>query len=140
MDCKRKRHNSQLNKRNEEAFLLFLSKNFTNSNQTFHLEAVSLTTLKQPVNEQNRRISMDIFSQRSISNELLKGLRYLTSINKTKDPKAVYTWGQLDPNTYGRNLIAVCSQVKDILKTESRLLELNSPMYIMGNDFTFFFF
>ncbi|KAJ8923305.1 hypothetical protein NQ315_001863 [Exocentrus adspersus] len=96
-------------------------------------EAVSLTTLKQPYNEQTRKISMDIFSQRSVSNELLKGLRYLASINRTKDAKANFTWGQLDPNTYARNLINVCNQVKEAFKVEPRLLELTSPMYIMGD-------
>lgn len=91
-----------------------------------------MTTLKQPYNEQTRKLSMDIFSQRSVSNELLKGLRYLASINKTKDLKASFTWGQLDPNTYARNLITVCNQVREIFKAESRLLELTSPVYIMG--------
>nr|CAH7728330.1 unnamed protein product [Callosobruchus chinensis] len=96
-------------------------------------EAISITTLKQPYNEQNRRISMDLFSQRSVSNELLKGLRYLTTINKIKDPKANYIWGQLDPANYARNLINVCNQVKEVFRNEPRLLELNSPCYIMGD-------
>lgn len=100
--------------------------------ENIFLEAISLTTLKQPYNEQSRKNSMDIFSQRSVSNELLKGLRYLASINKTKDLKANFTWGQLDPNSYARNLITVCNQVREVLKTEPRLLELSSPMYIMG--------
>ncbi|XP_023310381.1 uncharacterized protein LOC108912646 [Anoplophora glabripennis] len=97
------------------------------------IQAVSMTTLKQPYNEQTRKLSMDIFSQRSVSNELLKGLRYLASINKTKDLKANFTWGQLDPNTYARNLITVCNQVREIFKVEPRLLELSSPIYIMGD-------
>nr|CAI5835319.1 unnamed protein product [Callosobruchus analis] len=96
-------------------------------------EAISVTTLKQPYNEQNRRVSMDLFSQRSVSNELLKGLRYLTTINKIKDPKANYTWGQLDPNSYARNLIYVCNQVREVFRSEPRLLEVNSPCYIMGD-------
>lgn len=88
------------------------------------------------MNEQARRVSMDIFSQRSVSNEVLKGLRYLTSINKVKDPKASYTWGQLDATSFGRNLINVCNQVREIFRSESRLLELNSPVYIMGKSQT----
>ncbi|CAH1962667.1 unnamed protein product [Acanthoscelides obtectus] len=96
-------------------------------------EAISITTLKQPHNEQNRRISMDLFSQRSVSNELLKGLRYLTSINKIKEPKANYTWGQLDPANFARNLINVCNQVKEVFRAEPRMLELSSPCYIMGD-------
>ncbi|CAH1113640.1 unnamed protein product [Psylliodes chrysocephalus] len=96
-------------------------------------DAVSTTTLKQPVNEQARRNSMDIFSQRSISNEVLKSLRYLTSINKINVPGGSYTWGQLDPAQFSRNLMNVAGQVKDIFKVEPRLLELRSPVYIMGD-------
>ncbi|KAH1016710.1 hypothetical protein HUJ04_007887 [Dendroctonus ponderosae] len=94
-------------------------------------EAVSATTLKQPINEYNKRTSLDIFSQRSVSNEVLKGLRYLTTINNIKDTKTSYTWGQLDPPTYARNLIQVCNQVREIFRNEPRLLELSSPVYIM---------
>ncbi|XP_030761180.1 uncharacterized protein LOC115886228 [Sitophilus oryzae] len=75
-------------------------------------EAVSATTIKQPMNEQTKRLSMDIFSQRSVTNEVLKGLRYLTTINNVKDSKTSYTWGQLDPNIFARNLIQVCNQVR----------------------------
>ncbi|XP_050311412.1 uncharacterized protein LOC126746990 isoform X2 [Anthonomus grandis grandis] len=96
-------------------------------------EAVSATTLKQPANEHSKRLSLDVFSQRSVPNEILKGLRYLTSINNIKDTKTSYTWGQLDPAVFGRNLIQVCNQVREIFKNEPRLLELNSPMYIMGD-------
>ncbi|XP_056644752.1 uncharacterized protein LOC130450401 [Diorhabda sublineata] len=96
-------------------------------------DAVSATTLKQPLNEQARRLSMDIFSQRSVSNELLKSLRYLTSINKIKEAASVYSWGQLDSATVGKNLISICNQVREIFRSESRLLNLRSPVYIMGD-------
>lgn len=88
--------------------------------------------MKQPTNEYNKRASLDIFSQRSIPNEVLKGLRYLTTINNVKDTKTSYTWGQLDPAAYGRNLIQICNQVREIFRNEPRLLELSSPVYIMG--------
>ncbi|XP_030745239.1 uncharacterized protein LOC115874277 isoform X2 [Sitophilus oryzae] len=96
-------------------------------------EAVSATTIKQPMNEQTKRLSMDIFSQRSVTNEVLKGLRYLTTINNVKDSKTSYTWGQLDPNIFARNLIQVCNQVREIMRNQARLLELSSPVYIMGD-------
>lgn len=76
---------------------------------------------------------------------MLKGLRYLSQINKgkgggpppaakqvKKDPQQNFSWGQLDSNIYGKNLITVCNQVKELMKTENRLLELDSPVYIMG--------
>lgn len=96
-------------------------------------EAVSATTLKQPVNEQTKRQSLDVFNQRSVSNEVLKGVRYLTSINNIKDTKTAYSWGQLDPALFAKNLIQVCSQVREIFRNEPRLLELSSPVYIMGD-------
>ena len=34
---------------------------------------------------------------------------------------------------FAKCLLAMCEQVKDILKTESRLLRLRSPVYILGN-------
>ncbi|CAG9773159.1 unnamed protein product [Ceutorhynchus assimilis] len=96
-------------------------------------EAVSLTTIKQSTNEYNKRLSLDIFSQRSVSNEVLKGLRYLTTINNITDAKTSYTWGQLDPVTYAKNLIQVSNQVREIFRGEPRLLELSSPVYILGD-------
>ncbi|CAH1182328.1 unnamed protein product [Phyllotreta striolata] len=96
-------------------------------------DAVSLQTMKLPLNEQARRLSMDIFSQRSITNEVLKGLRYLTSINKVSQPGSNYTWGQLDPAQFARNVMNVAFQVKDVYKAEPRLMELRSPVYIMGD-------
>lgn len=33
---------------------------------------------------------------------------------------------------FAKCLLAMCEQVKDILKTESRLLRLRSPVYILG--------
>ncbi|KAL1494191.1 hypothetical protein ABEB36_009828 [Hypothenemus hampei] len=96
-------------------------------------EAVSSTYLKQPINEKAKRISLNIFSQRSVSNEVLKGLRYLTTINNVKDTKTSYIWGQLDPLVYGRQLIQICNQVREIFRNEPRLLQLTSPVYIMGD-------
>lgn len=76
----------------------------------------------------------------------MKGLRYLSQINKgksganvtsktaKKDAQQNFSWGQLDSNVYGRNLITVCNQVKELMKTENRLLELDSPVYVMGSS------
>lgn len=33
---------------------------------------------------------------------------------------------------FAKCLLAMCEQVKDLLKTESRLLRLRSPVYILG--------
>lgn len=44
-----------------------------------------------------------------------------------------YNWGQLNADTVGKYLINVCGQVKRIFMKEPRLLELSSPIYIMGD-------
>lgn len=53
-----------------------------------------------------------------------------------KNPKNVkqepYSWGQLDMLVFSRNFITICNQVKDIYKSESRLVEIQAPAYIMG--------
>ncbi|XP_060522120.1 uncharacterized protein LOC132699434 isoform X2 [Cylas formicarius] len=95
--------------------------------------AISATTLKQPLNEHSKRQSLDVFSQRSLSNELLKGVRYLTTINNVNEATTAYSWGQLDPTHFARNLIQICGQLKEIFWNEPRLLEISSPVYIMGD-------
>lgn len=50
---------------------------------------------------------------------------------KTKEMPP-FTWGQLDPLLFGRNIITVTTQAKDIFKTEARMIDIQSPAYIMG--------
>lgn len=104
----------------------------------FIIAAITFSSTNQPVaNDINTRKSIDQFSQKTVSNEILKGLRYLTQINKPKLPKQPkkddYSWGQIDSATFGKNLITVCNQATDIMKDEHRLLELVSPVYVLGN-------
>lgn len=84
----------------------------------------------------DKRSSVDQFSQKTVSNEILKGLRYITQINKGKQGKMQrredYSWGQLDSGMFGRNLISVSNQARDIMRDESRMLELYSPVYVLG--------
>lgn len=98
--------------------------------------AITFSSTRQPtINDLSARKSVDQFSQKTISNEILKGLRYLTQIKAkaTKPPKKEeFSWGQLDSAMFGRNLITVCNQATDIMKEEQRLLELTSPVYVLG--------
>jgi hypothetical protein len=96
------------------------------------------------LNEAVRKISTDKFDQHSKSNELLKALRYLIQVNKkmqcyAKPDNFSFTWGQLDPSAVAKHLCGVCSELKEVMMKEPRMLDIASPVYIMGTPFVFFF-
>nr|XP_022916250.1 uncharacterized protein LOC111426117 [Onthophagus taurus] len=100
------------------------------------LSATALTILQKSTPEQLRRVSMTVFNQESASNELLKSLRYLHQLNKQKTyskGKSSFTWGLLDAAVFAKHLMGVCEQVQGMIKAEPRLLELQSPIYVMGD-------
>lgn len=87
--------------------------------------------------EVDRKASIDVFSPNSFSNDVLKALRYLCPLNKkllnpAKNEKPTYNWGQLDAQSFIRNLTTVANMAKEIFRKEPRLLQLTSPMYVMG--------
>lgn len=89
------------------------------------------------LNEAVRKISTDKFDQHSKSNELLKALRYLIQVNKkmqcyAKPDNFSFTWGQLDPSAVAKHLCGVCSELKEVMMKEPRMLDIASPVYIMG--------
>jgi len=43
-----------------------------------------------------------------------------------------FDWGEVDMTAFAKCLLAMCEQVKDLLRTESRLIRLRSPVYILG--------
>lgn len=70
---------------------------------------------------------------------MLNGLKYFENKTQlTKDPtnansfKPPFSWGEVDRNALGACLISICGLVKDILLNEPRLVELSSPVYILG--------
>ncbi|XP_068914444.1 uncharacterized protein [Tenebrio molitor] len=90
------------------------------------------------LNEAVRKISTDKFDQHSKSNELLKALRYLIQVNKkmqcyAKPDNFSFTWGQLDPSAVAKHLCGVCSELKEVMMKEPRMLDIASPVYIMGD-------
>lgn len=116
-----------------------------NVEDIFTLDAVSQSQQVQlKLSPAKRVLSLDSFNQKSISNEVLKGLRYLIQSgyltvkgSKARSQSTVsnspYNWGQLDSSQFCKNLIKICGQVRTILKNESRLLEIQSPVYILGD-------
>lgn len=91
--------------------------------------------------ESSKRLSADVFDQKSIPNQVLAGLRYLIGINKGKslviEAKCIrvdaYNWGQFNPGYLAQHLIVVCKIAREIFMKEPRLIELKSPAYIMGD-------
>ncbi|KAK4874556.1 hypothetical protein RN001_013916 [Aquatica leii] len=92
--------------------------------------------------ESSKKLSQEMFAQVSLPNEILTSLRYLIQGNrnikpptkgtKTKD-SSMYSWGQLDAAHFGKSFILICGQVKDVLKSEDRMVDVQAPTYILGD-------
>lgn len=68
---------------------------------------------------------------------MLNALKYFENETKgSKSPKKTakpaYDWGEVDRAALGSCLLAICTLVKHILANEPRLIELSSPVYILG--------
>lgn len=92
-------------------------------------------TFKPIDDEKGRKISADIFDQHSLTNELLKSLRYLIALNTTQQAgkKTSYLWGNIASSTFCKFFINACQQAIEFFKNEPRLLELTSPLYVLGD-------
>lgn len=99
--------------------------------------ATSSSTIKPSGDELERvrRISTDNYNQQSVTNELLKSLRYLVVLNTAPAAgrKTSYLWGKINAANFCKLLITVCQQVASCLKSEPRLLDVTSPVYVMGD-------
>ncbi|KAK5640798.1 hypothetical protein RI129_009345 [Pyrocoelia pectoralis] len=103
--------------------------------------AVSPSSTQQPTTD-SKRLSQDLFAQISLPNEVLSSLRALIQSNRNLKPPAkggkvkevsTYDWGQFNPAHFGKNLILICSQVRDILKGEDRMINVQAPSYVLGD-------
>lgn len=103
---------------------------------TAAVSASSADHLEGDMTRFQRMSSVDSFNQRSHPNEMLTGLRYFEREKispHTKETKDAFSWGAVDCNALAKCLLILCSQAKEILKQESRLLMLKSPIYILGD-------
>lgn len=104
-------------------------------------DSVSSSSMNQKSNALQRRTSVDYFNQKSLTNEVLRSLRYLMELNKDKvtSPdgtgykKGSFSWGHLNCAKFARSLITVCNRARDIMESEPRLIEVSSPAYIIGD-------
>ena len=52
--------------------------------------------------------------------------------NGRGQPKPAFSWGAVDMGSVTRCFIQLCSKAVDIFSSEPRLLEINSPTYVLG--------
>ncbi|KAL3274194.1 hypothetical protein HHI36_015610 [Cryptolaemus montrouzieri] len=108
-----------------------------NIDKLLTLEAVSPSSTERPVlDDIKRKVSIDQFNQDSITNELIKSLRYMNLVNrqnKAQKKANQFTWGNIDSALFAKRLITVCKLVNDLLKDEPRLLQVSSPVYVLGD-------
>ena len=84
------------------------------------------------------------YSQKSIPNEMLFGLRYferaISNSPGGSSSKEAFSWGEVDMNSFAKCILSTCHSVRDILTNEPRLLKIDSPTYILGEQYVFFLF
>ncbi|KAJ9584056.1 hypothetical protein L9F63_021593, partial [Diploptera punctata] len=88
----------------------------------------------------SRLLSVDSFHSKSLPNELLTGLHYFCTpvaagdaAKKGARSKDAFTWGQIDPVAFGKVLLQICAKATEICRRESRLLEIQSPVFVLGD-------
>lgn len=84
----------------------------------------------------DRLPSINAFDKSSKSNEMLSGLRYFEHALRDDGrgkPKGAFSWGAIDMTSVARCFLNLCSQAVDVCASESRLIEVNSPCYVLGD-------
>lgn len=68
---------------------------------------------------------------------MLQGLSYFehcikreAGVNRT--PKEAFSWGATDRESLARCLINLCQTAFDIINKEPRLIQVNTPAYVLG--------
>ena len=80
--------------------------------------------------------------QTSKSNEMLSGLRYFEHALKDNGrgkPKPAFSWGAVDMGSVARCFQQLCAKAVDVFRSEPRLLELNSPSYVLGKPHVYMY-
>eukprot|EP00731_Ephydatia_muelleri_P022738 Em0015g321a len=104
-------------------------------------EAVSGSTLESILSHSSkpgfdRLPSINAFDKKSKSKEMLSGLRYFEHTLKDDGrgcAKAAFSWGAVDMASVARCFIDLCLKAIDVFASEPRLLEMASPVYVLGD-------
>ena len=74
--------------------------------------------------------------QKSVANKMLGLIRYFEqSLSKEsvyEEEKPAYSWGSVEKETVAKTFLSLCTRVQDLLAAEARLVEMESPVYILG--------
>ena len=74
--------------------------------------------------------------QKSVANRMLDLIRYFEqSLSKESgfdEQKPAFSWGTVEKETVAKTFLSLCTRVQDHLATESRLVEMEAPVYILG--------
>ena len=74
--------------------------------------------------------------QKSVANRMLDLIRYFEqSFSKESgfdEEKPAFTWGTVEKETVATTFLSLCTRVQDQLVTEARLVEMEAPVYILG--------
>lgn len=77
--------------------------------------------------------------QKSVANKMLGLIRYFEqSLSKEsvyEEQKPAYSWGTVERETVAKTFLSLCTRVQDLLAAEARLVEMESPVYILGQLF-----
>lgn len=110
--------------------------------QMSEIAGVSSPSSTQQPSAETKRVSQDLFAQISLPNEILINLRILIQGNKNLKPPAkggkkkevsLYEWGQVNAVSFGKGLISLCAQVREIFKAEDRMVTIQAPAYVLGD-------
>ncbi|KAJ9586976.1 hypothetical protein L9F63_019428 [Diploptera punctata] len=90
--------------------------------------------------EFSRLMSIDSFKTKTPHSELLAGIHYYCSSISTAEAsrkggkgKDAFSWGQVNLSAFGNMLLQVSAKAAEICRSESRLLELQTPVYVLGD-------
>lgn len=67
---------------------------------------------------------------------MLTGLRYFERPIKDNNSTVVkesFSWGKVDMTAMARCLLLICQSMQELLSSESRLLKVSAPCYILGD-------
>ncbi|CAF0823853.1 unnamed protein product [Adineta ricciae] len=88
------------------------------------------TTTEEAIKKLPRSSSEEIFDHRTIATDIQDMLRVF---EKPDVAKEAFTWPSNAISTLGRSILTLCSEVREIIRCETRCLKLSSPCYILGD-------